>query len=333
MDSKDVLKSAREVLRAEGRAILDLAERLGEPLAAAVELIIEATGEGRKGRVIVTGMGKAGIVGQKISATLASTGTPSWSIHPADAPHGDLGRITPDDVIIALSKSGETAEISRLLNYLKRTGAKVIAITCNGESSLGRYSDVVIEIGDIDEACPFGLAPSTSTTVMLAVGDALALTVLKRREFTREKFAEFHPGGALGRALIKVEEVMRTGDANAVVSPEQTVAEVIEAIGAVPESHGRAGAACVVDAEGRLVGFFTNGDLRKNLVRHGSALLSMRVEEVMNRKPTAIEVGRLAVDAARILEGPKWDELPVVDGEGRLAGLIDIQDLLHLGFI
>lgn len=333
MNAKEVLENARRVLRAEGKAILALAERLGEPFAAAVELIVAATGEGKKGRVIVTGMGKAGIVGQKISATLASTGTPSWSIHPADAPHGDLGRITPDDVIIALSKSGETAEISRLLGHVKRSGAKVIAITCNGESSLGRYSDVLIDIGDIDEACPFGLAPSTSTTVMLAVGDALALTVLERRNFTRERFAEFHPGGALGRALIKVEEVMRTGDANVVVSPDDPVSEVIEAIGAVPEAHGRAGAACVVDGEGCLVGFFTNGDLRKSLVKHGGGLLKMRVGEVMNKRPTAITVGRLAVDAARILEGPKWDELPVVDDKGRLVGLIDIQDLLHLGFM
>lgn len=333
MKEEDYLGHARNVLRSEGQAILRLAESLDETLIAAVELIISRTGDDKRGRVIVTGMGKAGIVGQKISATLASTGTPSWSIHPADAPHGDLGRITVDDVVLALSKSGETAEISRLIEHVKRIGAQVIAITCDRASTLARYSDVVIDLGEVPEACPLGLAPSTSTTVMLAVGDALALTVLDRRGFTSEQFAEFHPAGALGRALIKVEEVMRTGAANVAVSPADTVAEVIEAIGAVPSSRGRAGAACVVDDGGKLVGLFTNGDLRKSLVEHGSGLLAMPVGEVMTANPTAIEVDGLAVDAARILEGPKWDELPVVDREGRLVGLIDVQDLLHMGFM
>jgi len=327
------LENAREVLRDEGQAILSLADRLDESIAAAVAMIVESTGKGKNGRVIVTGMGKAGIVGQKISATLASTGTPSWSIHPAEAPHGDLGRIMPEDIVLALSKSGETAEISRLIDHVKRIGAKVIAITCGGCSTLARYSDCVINLGELPEACPLGLAPSTSTTVMLAVGDALALTVLMRRGFTREQFALFHPAGALGRALIKVEEVMRTGSLNVSVSPDDTVASVISAIGAVPNARGRAGAACVVDGGGRLVGLFTNGDLRKSLVRYGTRLLDMTVGEVMTENPTAIETGRLAVDAARILEGPKWDELPVVDADGRLVGLIDIQDLLHLGFM
>lgn len=335
MDRKDVLENAREVLRTEGRAILELADRLGEPLARAVELIIEATGDDKKGRVIVTGMGKAGIVGQKISATLASTGTPSWSIHPAEAPHGDMGRITPDDVVLALSKSGETGEISRLINYVKRIGARVISITCSGDSTLGRYSDVLVDLGEVPEACPLGLAPSTSTTVMLAVGDALALTVLKRRGFTKEKFAEFHPGGSLGRALIRVEEVMRTGEENVVVGPDATVREVIARISGVPGSarRGRAGSACVVGGDGRLVGLFTDGDLRRSLGEHGSDLLEMPISAVMTSKPTAIETGRLAADASRILEEHKWDELPVVDAGGRLVGLIDVQDLLHLGFM
>jgi len=335
MDRKEVLASARDVLRTEGQAMLALAERLGEPVAEAVELILEATGDDKKGRVIVTGMGKAGIVGQKISATLASTGTPSWSIHPAEAPHGDMGRITPDDVVLALSKSGETGEISRLINYVKRIGARVISITCSGDSTLGRYSDVLIDVGEVPEACPLSLAPSTSTTVMLAVGDALALTVLRRRGFTRENFAEFHPGGSLGRALIRVEEVMRTGEANVAVGPETTVRDVIAQISDVPGSakRGRAGSACVVDAEGRLVGLFTDGDLRRSLGRHGSQLLGMAIREVMTTEPTAIQAGRLAVDASRILEEHKWDELPVVDGDGRLVGLIDVQDLLHLGFM
>jgi len=333
MEADEDLACAREILTSEGRAILDLAERLGSSFAEAVEFVLSATGEGKKGRVVVTGMGKAGIIGQKISATLASTGTPSWSIHPADAAHGDLGRITPDDVVLALSKSGETAEISRLIDYVKRFGARVVGITGVPDSTLARHSDVLLDIGDLPEACPLGLAPSTSTTVMLAVGDALALTVLKRRGLTREDFARFHPGGALGKALIRAEEVMRTGENNVTVPPDATVREVLEAISAVPNSRGRAGAACVVEGGGRLVGFFTDGDLRRRLQEHGAELLEMPIKEVMTAEPVTIEVGQLAVDAARILEQRKFDELPVVDSRGRLAGLIDVQDLLQMGFM
>ena len=327
------LGRARDILKTEGRAILDLADRLGEPFAKAVDLIIDATGEKKKGRVVVTGMGKAGIIGQKISATLASTGTPSWSIHPAEAPHGDLGRITPDDVVLALSKSGETAEISRLLGprqAVRRTGH---LDHLPGESTLGRYSDVCIDLGDTPEACPLGLAPSTSTTVMLALGDALALTVLQRRGFTREQFAAFHPGGALGQALIRVEEIMRTGDPNVTVAPETTVFDVIRAIGAVPNSKGRAGAACVVDAKGWLVGLLHAG--RPSQAARGAQgeLLAMPVSQVMTTSPRTITVGSLAVDAAKILSERKFDELPVVEADGRLAGLIDVQDLLLMGFL
>lgn len=330
MRANENLQSARDVLRIEANAILDLAERLGEPFSAAVELIAEATGDEKRGRVVVTGMGKAGIIGQKISATLASTGTPSWSIHPAEAPHGDLGRILRDDVVLALSKSGETAEVSRLLDHIKRLGARVVSITCSGGSTLSRYSDICIDLGDAPEACPLGLAPSTSTTVMLAVGDALAFTVLKRRGFTREQFAAFHPAGALGRALIRVEEVMRTGEANLAVRPEATVKEVLAGISKV---KGRAGAACVVDDNGRLVGFFTDGDLRRRLQEFGGELLSMPISRVMTQNPTTIKVGCLAADASRILEERRFDELPVVEADGRLAGLIDVQDLLQMGFV
>jgi len=333
MNPESNLEAAREVLDLEGRAILDLARRLDASFSKAVELILETTGEEKKGRVIVTGMGKAGLIGQKISATLASTGTPSWYIHPADAPHGDLGRVTTDDVVLALSKSGETGEIARLIDYVKRMGARVISITSKTNSKLSRHSDVVIEIGEVTEACPLGLAPSTSTTLMLALGDALALAVLRRRGFTREQFAAFHPGGALGRALIRVEEVMRTGERNVAVSPDATVSEVLVAITGVPRSKGRAGAACVVDGGGRLVGFFTDGDLRRKLQEHGGNLLSMSIREVMTKNPTTIKVGSLAVDALRVMEGPKFDELPVVEADGKLAGIIDVQDLLQLGFM
>ena len=333
MGKESNLEHGREVLRAEGRAVLELAETLGPSFSRAVELILETTGEDKKGRVIVTGMGKGYIIAQKISATLASTGTPSWPIHPADAPHGDLGRITPDDVILALSKSGETNEMSLLVNHVKRMGARVISITAHGDSPLGRLCDVVIEIGDAVEACPLGLAPSTSTTQMLAVGDALALTVLKRRGLTREQFAAFHPGGALGRSLIRVEEIMRTGDVHVTVSPDMTVLQVITAIGNVPNSKGRAGAACVVDSGGRLAGFFSLGDLRRKLQQYGGNLLSMPISSVMTKNPATITVGSLAVEAARLLAERKFDELPVVEPDGRLSGLIDVQDLLLLGFL
>jgi arabinose-5-phosphate isomerase len=333
MNAKPNLEHGREVLRAEGRALLELADRLGEPFSQAVELILKATGDEHKGRVIVAGMGKAYIIGQKISATLASTGTPSWAIHPADAPHGDLGRITPDDIVLALSKSGETGEMALLINHVKRLGARVISITGQKDSPLGRSSDIAIEIGDAPEACPLGLAPSTSTTAMLAVGDALALTVLKRRGFTREQFAAFHPGGALGRSLIRVEEIMRTGDVNVTVPPDMKVNDVLTAIGGVPNSKGRAGAACVVDARGRLVGFFSLGDLRRKLQQHGGALLTMPISSVMTTNPATIRVGSLAVEASRTLAERKFDELPVVEADGRLAGLIDVQDLLQLGFL
>jgi arabinose-5-phosphate isomerase len=330
MSTESNLEHARHVLRIEGQAILALVERLDEPFSRAVEMILETTGDEKKGRVIVTGMGKAGIIGQKISATLASTGTPSWSIHPADVAHGDLGRITRDDIVLALSKSGETGEISFLINHVKRLGARIIAITGQGNSPLARFSDVVMELGDAPEACPLGLAPSTSTTMMLALGDALALTVLKRRGFTREQFAAFHPGGALGRSLIRVEEVMRTGAGNVVVSPEDSVGDALSAITGV---KGRAGAACVVDKGGKLVGLFTDGDLRRRLQQYGGKLLSMSIGAVMTKEPTTITVGSLAADASRLLGERKFDELPVVGTDGRLAGLIDVQDLLQLGFM
>jgi arabinose-5-phosphate isomerase len=276
---------------------------------------------------VVTGMGKAGLIAQKVSATFASTGTPSIFLHPAEAYHGDLGRVGKEDVVLALSNSGETEEVVRLLPPLRRIGAKIVALTASRQSTLGKNADLVIELGRIDEACPLGLAPSATTTALLALGDALAFCVFEARGFDREKFAFYHPGGDLGRRLLKVSEVMRTGDRNAVVREDTTVTEAVAAI-----TRARAGAVCVIDAAGRLAGIFTDGDLRRALGRD-PRLVSGRIADVMTRSPRTIGPDRLADEAARILREKKIDELPVVNERGEPVGMLDIQDLLDVGAV
>ena len=315
---------ARKVIALEARALGNLLERVNSSVKAAIEMILSC-----KGRVVLTGMGKAGIVGQKISATLASTGTPSYFLHPAEAVHGDLGRIVDRDVVIALSNMGETQEITRLLPSIKKIGAKVIAITGNAKSVLAKHSDVVIDLGRIEEACPLGLAPSASTTAMLAMGDALALTVLKNRRFSKEDYAFYHPGGGLGRRLMVVEDIMRKGKENAVVTPKHTVRHAIRAIRFVGKvSKRRTGCACVLDKARRLIGIFTDGDLRRHLDT-GHAFLERPIEEVMTRNPKVVKKGSLVTEAYKTLRDFRIDEIPVVDAKGRFAGLIDVQDLLE----
>src|SRR5919201_2657555 len=255
-----VLEFARAVLTAEAQAILAVGERLGTTFHDVVEWVLAC-----RGQVVVTGMGKPGFIAQKLSATLASTGTPSHFLHPADAAHGDLGRVARDDVVLALSNSGETEEILRLLPALKRIGARVVALTRDHASPLARGADLVVAIGDIEEACPMGLAPTASTAALLALCDALAMTVLRNRPFDREEYALYHPGGKLGRGLMKVREVMRSGDANPLV---RDTAPLSEAVAVMTETPGRPGAATVVDAQGKLAGVFTDGDLRR-LVEQG----------------------------------------------------------------
>jgi arabinose-5-phosphate isomerase len=313
----DLLEYARGVVAAEARAIS--AVTLDERFARAVEWILAC-----KGRVVVTGMGKPGFVAQKISATLASTGTPSLFVHPAEAAHGDLGRIAREDVVIALSNSGETEEILRLLPALRKIGARIVAITRDTENALARGADLVIPIGDVEEACPMGLAPTASTAVLLAVGDALAMTALENRPFGREEYALFHPGGKLGRGLMKVREIMRQGEANPVVAETATLSQVVAVM---TETPGRPGATSVVDAAGRLVGIFTDGDLRR-LVEHGRTDFSRPVSESMGRNPRTVRPDALLMDAARILRKARIDQVPVVDAEGRPVGLLDVQDLL-----
>lgn len=310
----------RKVIRHEIRALKKLVERLGREFSHAVEAVAAC-----KGRVVVTGMGKAGIVGQKVSATLASTGTPSHFLHPAEAVHGDLGRIVGEDLVLAFSNSGETEEIVRLLPSLRKIGAKLISVTAERQSTLARHSDVAIPIGPVTEACPLGLAPSASTTAMLALGDALALTVLQRRSFNKEKFAFYHPAGDLGRRLLKVEEIMRPLEEVAVVQTTATARDAVHAICA-GKVH-RTGAACVLGRAGTLRGIITDGDIRRRLARD-AAFLEKPVREVMTKTPITVARGSLAADAFQVLKSRRIDELPVVDRRGRLVGIVDVQDLL-----
>ncbi len=313
----DLLKQGRTVLAAEAAAIA--AVRLDESFAEAVRWIVDC-----KGRIVVTGMGKPGFVAQKISATLASTGTPSLYVHPAEAAHGDLGRIAKDDVVLALSNSGETEEILRLLPALKKIGVRIVALTKDRANPLARGADLVVRIGNVEEACPMGLAPTASTAVLLAVGDALAMTVLAVRPFDREGYALFHPGGKLGRGLMKVGELMRGAEANPVVREDEPLAA---AVAVMTETPGRPGATSVVDAAGKLVGIFTDGDLRR-LVEHGETDFARPVSAAMGRNPRTVRPEALVVDAARVLRQARIDQVPVVDGDGRPVGLLDVQDLL-----
>src|SRR5713226_4197897 len=298
----DPAEYARGVLRAEAAAIEQLCARIDGDFSEAVERILACSG-----RVVVTGMGKPGFIAQKISATFASTGTPSLFLHPAEALHGDLGRLVPGDLVLALSNSGETEEILRLLPALKRMGAPIIAVTGGQKSSLAAAADLVLEIGPVPEACPLGLAPTTSTVALLALGDALAMTVLHRRGFSPEQFAELHPAGA----------------ANPTVNEDTSLRETA----AVMSTVGRPGAASVVDESGKLVGIFTDGDLRR-LVQQNDVDFTRSVSAVMGRNPRTVGPDDLALTAAEILREGQIDQLPVVDPEGRPVGLLDVQDLL-----
>ncbi|MFC1657951.1 SIS domain-containing protein [Candidatus Omnitrophota bacterium] len=317
------IKRAIEVLEIEADAIKGLRTRIDNNFKAAIELL-----KSTKGRVVVSGMGKTGIIAQKFSATLASTGTPSLFLHSAEAVHGDLGRVTLQDVVVVISKSGESEEIKKLLPILKKIGSPVIALTGNIKSSLARYSDVVLNVAVKKEACPLNLAPTASTTAMLAMCDALSVCLLELKGFKQKDFAFFHPGGSLGKSLLlKVEDIMRTGNANPVVSEEATVSSVLLKI-----TRARAGSATVVDRRGRLKGIFTDGDLRRHL-RAGQDLSRQKIKSVMTAKPTAISKDRLAAEAMHILESRKIDEMPVVDRQGKVVGLLDVQDLLRAGVV
>lgn len=318
-----ILKRAKEVFKIEAQAIADLSSQLDGNFVQAVAAMYNC-----RGRVVVSGMGKTGIIGQKISATLSSLGTPSIWLHSAEAAHGDLGRVTKDDVVIILSHSGETEETKNLLPVLKKIGAKLIAITGNKNSTLAQYSDLVLDVSVKKEACTLGLAPTSSTAAALAMGDALAVCLVEKKGFKEKDFALFHPGGLLGkRLLLKVEDIMRKGKANPIVKEEAIVKDVLYAI-----TGSRAGAASVIDKSGRLSGIFTDGDLRRHLERN-TDLASRKIKEVMTKNPITIQPQRLAVEALRILEEKKIDELPVVDAALKPVGMLDIQDVLRSGLV
>lgn len=319
----NISKRARQVLALEAKAIENLKKNINRDFLKAVQFILNS-----KGRVVVTGMGKAGIIGQKLSATLSSTGTPSLFLHSAEAIHGDLGRVTKDDVVIILSNSGSTEEIKQLLPILKKIGARIIAMTGNIKSALAHHSDAVLNTAVKKEACPLGLAPTASTTAMLAMSDSLAICLLELKGFKERDFAFYHPGGMLGRRLLlKVEDIMRKGSTNPVASQDSLISEVLVKI-----TEARAGSATIVNKKGKLTGIFTDGDLRRHL-ETDSDLTRRRVKQVMTKNPVTVTAGMLAVEAMRILREKKIDEVPVVDKNKKPIGLLDVQDLLKAGLV
>ena len=321
-----MIEQARQVLRMEAAAIEALIPRIDEQFVLAAQLILET-----KGRLIVTGMGKPGHVGQKITATMLSTGTPSFFLHPAEGIHGDLGMVTEDDIVLAISNSGETSEVINILPSIRRIGAKIIAICGNAQSTLAQNADVVLDASVEQEACPLGLAPTTSTTAELALGDALAIVLMSARKFTANDFAVFHPGGALGRKLLmKVANVMHGEEENPTVTLAQSVKEALFVI-----TDKGLGATSVVDAEGKLVGLITDGDIRRGLEK-GLDFLTHNVGELMTKQPQTITAEKLAAEALRMMEQhrPKpITVLPVVDKDGRSVGLVHVTDLLRQGIV
>lgn len=307
---------ARKVLQTEAAAVLALADRLDERFDRAVDLLREC-----RGRVILTGMGKSGIICQKIAATLSSTGTPAHFLHPADAIHGDLGIMQADDVVVALSYSGETDEILRLLEFIRRLGAKLIAITGSKKSALAQAADVALDCGVTEEACPMNLVPTASTTAALAIGDALAMTLLVEKGFRQEDFANLHPGGTLGRSLLRVESVMHAGAERPIVHESTPMQDVIK------EMSGKTfGMACVVDEGDALVGVITDGDLRRQIER-GVDLRGLRASDVMTRGPISVQPATLAAEALNIMETRHVTSLIVVDDERHVAGVVHLHDL------
>jgi arabinose-5-phosphate isomerase len=323
-DAQHFLDLARSVLDIEAQAVAALKDRLGAAFLEAHRLILATTG-----RVVVTGMGKSGHIARKIASTLASTGTPAFFMHPGEASHGDLGMITAADVVIAISYSGESDEILKVLPVIKRRGAKVIAITGRAGSTLATEADVHLDAAVEKEACPLNLAPTASTTATLALGDALAVALLDARGFASDDFAMHHPGGALGRRLlVHVADIMRKGEALPRNAPDALLPEAI-----VEMSRKGIGMTCVVDADGRLLGIFTDGDLRRTLEKHDN-VRNVRVGDVMTRNPRSIAPEKLAAEAAQVLQEYKLGgRLVVLDPEGRLAGAITFHDLLAAGVV
>ena len=314
-----VLDSARAVLEIEAQAVSGLIRRLDAHFVHAVELLMS-----RRGRVIVSGIGKSGHIARKIASTFASTGTPAYFVHPAEASHGDLGMVARDDVFIALSNSGESAELLAIVPLLKRQGAKLIAMTGNPSSTLAQEADAHLYSGAEKEACPLNLAPTASTTAALALGDALAIALMSAKGFTEDDFAAAHPGGALGRKLLThVRDVMRTGAGAPRIGHEATLMD-----GMLEMSRGRMGMTAVLDSAGRVVGIYTDGDLRRSIEK-GTDMRSTRMDEVMTRNPRTIGPERLAAEAVEIMERNKVNQLLVVDERQQLVGALNMHDLFR----
>ncbi len=321
--ASDILELGRRTLSIEADAVRALTDRLGPPFLYAVDACLNCTG-----RVVVSGMGKSGHIGRKIAATLASTGTPAFFMHPAEASHGDLGMITAQDVVLALSNSGESPELVSILPLIKRKGARLIAMTGNPQSTLAREADIHLDAGVAQEACPHNLAPTASTTAALALGDALAVATLFARGFTAEDFARTHPGGSLGRRLlVHVRDLMHTGQALPVVHETASLKEAL-----LEMTRKGLGMTAVVDGEGRLVGIFTDGDLRRLLDRDVD-VRTLTIREVMKREPRTIHQDVLAVEAVRLMEEAKVNGLLAVDDAGRLTGALNMHDLLRAGVV
>ena len=310
---------AQRVIRIEAEAVAAIADRLDERFDAAVELLAADAG-----RVIVTGMGKSGIIARKLAATLSSTGTAAYFIHPAEAVHGDLGAIHPTDVVVALSQSGETPELIRLIEIIRRLDARLLALTGSVESPLGEAANVALDCSVSSEACPLNLAPTASTAAALALGDALAMALLVRKGFRAEDFAHLHPGGQLGKRLLRVDQLMHSGGEVPVVSPDARLDEVVSAM-----TDGGFGMTCVAGDDHVIAGVVTDGDLRRHLPTHGEvpSLAAHRARDLMTSEPLTIDPGTLAAEALHLLERRRITSLPVVDAERRIVGLIHLHDL------
>ena len=311
-----LLDLARKVLRTEAAAILSLVDRLDGEFERAVHVLVDC-----RGRVVVTGMGKSGIICRKIAATLSSTGTSAYFLHPAEAIHGDLGALRDDDVVLAVSRSGETEELLRLLQSIRRIGARLIAITGEPQSTLAKAADVALHCGIAEEACPMNLAPTASTTAALALGDALAVTLSVRKGFREEDFASLHPGGKLGRRLMRVENAMHAGNAAPIVRVGTRMPDVFHEM-----SSKRLGMTCVVDEDGQLVGVFTDGDLRRLMTRPVD-VLGLTAGDVMTANPVTIDRHLLAVEALKIMETRKITSVVVVNGARHVEGVVHLHDL------
>lgn len=317
-ERKRIIRQAAEVLQIEAQGILDLVDRIGSEFEQAVEMILQS-----KGRVIVTGIGKSGLIGRKISATLNSTGTPSHFLHPTEALHGDLGMVSADDIVMVISNSGYTKELIQIMPSFKDIGTKLIALCGDRESPLARESHLIIDVGVEREACPLGLAPTTSTTAALAMGDALAVVLVERRRFTKKDFRRFHPGGNLGARLSsKVGEVMLRGELMALVRGNQSVKE------ALCEMEEKSSSACLVVDDGRvLLGIVTDGDIRHSLLKLED-IMTCRVADIMSPPPRVIDEQLKVADAVEVMEKDGVTALPVLDKSGKLAGLIHLPRIL-----